>query len=88
MDLPDVLAHLDLDTEGRLAMSLPWWGWIAFVVMTAAGIGVLVAPFIGAALARRDVPMPEDRPSEAWRTVRVALKRALSWTLDFLEPRR
>jgi hypothetical protein len=66
------------------AMSMPWWGWVAFVVMVLAGLGVLAAPFIGGALARRDVPLPDDRPSETWRSVRIWLKRALSWTLDQL----
>jgi hypothetical protein len=53
-------------------MSMPWWGWVAFVLMVVAGLGGLAAPFIGAALARRDVPMFDDRPSEFWRSIRAA----------------
>jgi hypothetical protein len=55
-------------------VTLPWWGWLAFVGLVLAGVGLVFAPVLGALWAQRDMPMPEDRPSETIRSL-----RALYW---------
>jgi hypothetical protein len=48
-------------------MTFTWW----LVPVVVLGILLVLAIPIGAIWAQRDMPMPEDRPSETWRSVRA-----------------